>query len=61
MQIETGIHNHFYSIGPGYKKLGLEADNHQRHSPQMEVVPAVTSLTVHVAAVLTDSFALTFC
>ena len=61
MQIETGIHKHFYSIGPGYKKLGREADNHQRHSPQMEVEPAVTALTVRVAAVLTESCAFTFC
>jgi len=61
MQIETGIHKHFYSIGPGDKQLWREVDKHQRHSRKMEVEPAVAVLTVRIAAVLTDSCAYTFC
>jgi len=61
MQIETGIHKEFYSIGLGIKQQGLEADNHQQPSRKMNDEPAVTAVTVCIAAVVMDSCALVFC
>ena len=57
MQIETGIHNLFCSIGLGIKQSGHEADSHQQPSPKMNDEPAVTAVTVSIAAVVTDSCA----
>ena len=50
MQIETGIHKQFYSIGPGIKQSGRVADNHQQPSRKMNDEPAVTAVTVRIAA-----------
>jgi len=61
LQIETGIHKQFYSICLGIKQQGREDDNHQQPSPKMNDEPAVTAVTVRIAAVVRDSCALTFC
>ena len=61
MQIETGIHKQFYSIGLGIKRQGREADNHQQPSPKMNDESAVTAVTVRIAELVRDSCALTFC
>jgi len=60
MQIETGIHKQFYSIGLGIRRQGREAEIHQKPSPKMNDEPAVTAVTVRIAAVVRDSCALTF-
>ena len=52
MQIETGIHKQFYSIGPGIKQSGRVADNHQQPSRKMKDEPAVTAVTVRIAPVV---------
>jgi hypothetical protein len=61
MQIETGIHNQFFSIGTVVKQPGREADIHQRHSPKMKNQPVVAAITVRIASVVTDRCAVTFC
>jgi len=61
LQIETGIHKQFYSIGLGIKQQEREADNHQQPSPKVNDEPAVTAVTVRIAALVRDSCALTFC
>jgi len=55
MQIETGIHKQFNSIGLGVKQSGRVADNQQRQGPKMKDELAVTALNVHTAAVVRDS------
>ena len=60
MQIEIGIHQQFYWIGQGIKQPVLEGDNHQQPNPKMNGEPAVTSVTVRIAAVR-DSCAVILC
>jgi hypothetical protein len=55
MQIETGIHKQFYSVGPVIKQRGRVADKQQQQSPKMKDEPAVTTVTVYIAAVFRDS------
>jgi len=61
LQIETGIHKQFYSIGLGLKRQGREAENYQQLSPKMNDESAVADFTVRIAAAVKDSCALTFC
>jgi len=58
--IETAIHKQFYSIGLEIKRQGREADNDEQPSHKMNAEPAVTVVTVRIAAVVGDSCALTF-
>jgi len=60
MQIETGIDQQFYSIGLGIKQSGRVADNHQQPGRMMKDEPAVTAVTVCIAAVVRDSCAFVF-
>jgi hypothetical protein len=61
MEIETGIHQEFYSIGFEKKQPLREADNNQRPSPKTKDELSVTALTVRIAFVVSDSCAFTFC
>jgi hypothetical protein len=61
MQIETGIHKQFYSVGLGIKRPGREDENHQQPSGKMNDEPAVTAVTIRIAAVVTDSCVFVFC
>jgi hypothetical protein len=43
------------------KRPGREADNHQQTSHKMKDEPAVTAVTLRIAAVVRDSCAFIFC
>jgi len=53
--------NRSIQLAPGIERPGLEADNHKRHSINMKDEPAVTAVTVRIAAVVRESCAFTFC
>ena len=61
MQIVTGIHNQFNSVGPGIKRPGPESDNLHRPNTKMTDELAVTAVTVFIVAVVSDSCSVTFC
>jgi len=54
-------HTVFCSIGTGVEQLDSEAAVHLQPSPKMTDKPAVTALTVRIAAVVGGSCALTCC
>jgi len=58
MQIETGIHNQFYSNGLQIKQPGRDTDNY-RHSCKMEDKPVVTAVTVRIVVAVVDSCVVT--
>jgi hypothetical protein len=55
MQIQSGIHQQHYPVGPGVKLAGRKTYIHQRHNPKMKDQPILTADSLLNAAVVNDS------